>query len=691
MAAPTPPTTAPAAEPADPYIWLEDVSSTRSMDWVKTENARTLKVLEKDPRFEGYYADALKIAEAKDRIPSPGFRGDDIYNFWQDPDHVRGILRRTNFKSYQSAAPAWSTVLDIDALSKTENANWVYEGANCLWPEERYCLISLSDGGEDANTLREFDLKTGAFVKGGFDLPKSKQNVDWEDKDTLLVARDWGPGTMTASGYAYIVKRVKRGEPLSAAVEVFRGKPEDVSVNAFRMHDTTGHAATFIDRGVSFFESETYILTPKGAVRIAIPLKATLHGLLDGRLLIEPKVDWTPETGGKTYGAGSLLSVDLAALKADPAHLHPALIYAPGPRETLAGVATTKSHMIVATYENVKGRIHVYTPVKGGGWTSKKLDLPDNASIGVAAADDHSERAFVTVTSFIQPTSLYLLDAATGALSVSKTTPARFDAANDVVEQHEVASTDGTKIPYFVVHRKDLKLDGANPTIQYAYGGFESSVTPGYNATLGKLWLEHGGVYVLANIRGGGEFGPKWHEAGLKTKRQIIYDDFASVARDLIARKITSPRHLGIQGGSNGGLLMGVEFTQHPELWNAVDIQVPLLDMLRFEQIAAGASWVGEYGSVSNPDERAFLAKISPYNNLHADVTYPEPFVWSTTKDDRVGPQHARKFAARLKEMGKPYLFYEVTEGGHGAGANLKERAKTSALEYVYFTKKLMD
>lgn len=691
MAAPTPSPTAPAADPTDPYIWLEDVSSARSMDWVKAENARTLNVLEKDPRFEVYYADALKIAEAKDRIPAPGFIGDDIYNFWQDPDHVRGILRRTTFESYQSATPQWTTVLDIDALSKAEGANWVYEGANCLWPEERYCLVSLSDGGEDAVTQREFDLKTGQFVKGGFDLPKSKQEVAWEDKDTLLVARDWGPGTMTASGYAYIVKRVKRGEPLSAAVEVFRGKPEDVSVRAFRMHDTTGHAATFIDRGVSFFESETYLLTPKGAVRIAIPLKTTLHGLLDGRLLIEPKVDWTPEAGGKTYGAGSLLSVDLAALKADPSHLHPALIYAPGPRETLAGVATTKSRMIVATYENVRGRIHVYTPVKGGGWTSQKLDLPDNASIGVAAADDRSERAYVTVTSFIQPTSLYLLDARTGALSLSKTTPARFDASNDVVEQHEAVSTDGTKIPYFVVHREDLKLDGSNPTIQYAYGGFESSVTPGYNAALGKLWLERGGVYVLANIRGGGEFGPKWHEAGLKTKRQIIYDDFAAVAKDLIDRKITSPRRLGIQGGSNGGLLMGVEFTQHPDLWNAVDIQVPLLDMLRFEKIAAGASWVGEYGSVSNPDERAFLGRISPYNNLHPDVTYPEPFVWSTTKDDRVGPQHARKFAARLKEFGKPYLFYEVTEGGHGAGANLKERAKTTALEYVYFTRKLMD
>lgn len=684
-------TAAPVAAPTDPYIWLEDVNGARSMDWVKTENARTLSVLEKDPRFEGLYGSALKIAEAKDRIPAPSFRGADIYNFWQDPEHVRGILRRTSLTSYKTATPVWTTVLDIDALAKAEGANWVYEGVNCLWPEDRYCLVSLSDGGEDAITVREFDLKTAAFVKGGFDLPKSKQNVTWEDKDTILVDRDWGPGTMTASGYAFVVKRAKRGEPLAKAVEIFRGTPQDVSVRAFRVHDTTGHAATFIDRGVSFFESEIYLVTPKGTVRVAVPLKANIHGLLDGRLLVEPKMDWTPTVGGRTYGAGSLVSVDLGALKADPAHLHPTLVYAPGPRETLAGVATTRSHMIVATYENVKGRIHVYTPVKGGAWSNHKLDLPDNASIGVAAADDRSERAFVSVTSFLEPTTLYLLDAGTGALSKSKTSPPRFDASRDVVEQHEATSTDGTKIPYFIVHPKGMKLDGSNPTIQYAYGGFENALTPNYNGALGKLWLENGGVYVLANIRGGGEFGPKWHEAGLKTKRQIIYDDFASVARDLTARKITSPRRLGIQGGSNGGLLMGVQFTQHPELWNAVDIQVPLLDMLRFEKIAAGASWVGEYGTVSKPNEAAFLAKISPYNNLHADTAYPEPFIWTTTKDDRVGPVHARKFAARLMELGKPYLFYEVTEGGHGAGANLKERAKTSALEYVYFTRKLVD
>jgi prolyl oligopeptidase len=353
-------------------------------------------------------------------------------------------------------------------------------------------------------------------------------------------------------------------------------------------------------------------------------------------------------------------------------------------------VATTRSRLLISTTHNVRGRAFVYRPLPHARWSAHQLDLPDNASVTIADTDPHGDAAFLSVTGYLTPTTLWLLDAPTAALSVAKALPAKFDAAKDVVEQREAASTDGTLIPYFIVHPKDMPLDGSNPTILYAYGGFQISLTPAYSANIGKLWLERGGVYVVANIRGGGEFGPAWHDAGLKTHRQRIYDDFAAVARALIADNVTSPAHLGIQGGSNGGLLMGVEFTQHPELWNAVDIQVPLLDMLRFEKIAAGASWVGEYGSVAVPEQRAFLAAISPYNNIKPGTAYPEPFIWTTTKDDRVGPQHARKFAARLAEYKIPYLFYEVTEGGHGAGANLIERAKTTALEFTYFIRKLM-
>jgi prolyl oligopeptidase len=411
--------------------------------------------------------------------------------------------------------------------------------------------------------------------------------------------------------------------------------------------------------------------------------------MVAGRLLVTLAQDWT--VNGQTYPQGALASLDLAAATADPEHLKPTLVLAPGPRDSIETVAATRSKLIVVVNQNVKGRAFVYTPQADGGWTSVKLDLPDNVAIGVAATDAHSDRAFLGVTGFLTPSTLWLADADSGRLDKVKAIAPKFDASRDTVDQYEAVSSDGTRIPYFVVHPKDMPLDGSNPTLLNAYGGFQVSETPAYSGVLGKLWLERGGVYVLANIRGGGEFGPTWHEAGLKTHRQLIYDDFTAVAKDLIARKITSPRRLGIFGGSNGGLLMGVEFTQHPELFRAVDIQVPLLDMLRFEQIAAGASWVGEYGSVSNPDERAFLARISPYNNLRPDVPYPEPFIWTTTKDDRVGPQHARKFAAKLAVMGKPYLFYEVIEGGHGAGANLREKTRTNALEYVYFTRKLMD
>jgi prolyl oligopeptidase len=381
----------------------------------------------------------------------------------------------------------------------------------------------------------------------------------------------------------------------------------------------------------------------------------------------------------------------LAAALQDPAHLHPRLVYAPGPRESLGSAAASKDALVVTTLENVRGRAFVYRFDATRTWRRDQLGLADNCTISVVDTDIHTSAAFLNVTGFLQPSSLWTIDTDSLALKEAKTLPPKFDASGDVVEQFEAVSSDGTKIPYFLVHPTHMALDGNNPAILTAYGGFQISRTPAYSATIGKLWLERGGVYVLANIRGGGEFGPAWHEAGLKTHRQIIYNDFAAVARDLIARKITSPRRLGIQGGSNGGLLMGVEMTQHPELWNAVDIAVPLLDMERFEQIAAGTSWVGEYGSMSNPAERAFLSSISPYANLRRGVAYPQPLIWTTTKDDRVGPQHARKFAARLAEYGVPYYYYEVIEGGHSSGANLKERARTTALEMIYFTRKLMD
>ena len=677
---------APSAD--DPFIWLEEAHSERAMNWVKAENEKTDAVLERDPRFKQLFHDAKVISEAKDRIPEPSILAGRIFNFWQDADHAHGIWRVTSQADFQTAAPHWRTVIDLDALSKAEKANWFWKGAACLEPEQQRCIVNLSDGGEDAVTLREFDLAKSSFVDGGFSLARGKQDFAWADADTLLLSREWKPGEITKSGYAYIVKSIKRGQPLDAAVEIYRGTPDDVGVSPQSLSDGSGHTVAFIQRAVSIFDFEYYLLGPKGPAKLAIPLKANLLAILDGRLIVDIHEDWR-RAGQPTVPQGSLISLELAALRADPQHPQPAVIYSPGPREAFVDAGATRAHLLVHTLDNVNGRAYSYAPEPGNRWSRRQIGLPDNVSVGLIDTDLHSESSFLQVTGFLTPPDLMLADLGKLTLATVKTLPAKFDGSRDVVEQFAATSKDGTKIPYFIVHPKAMKMDGSTPAILNAYGGFLDARTPKYSGELGKLWIERGGIFVLANIRGGGEFGPAWHEAGLKTRRQRIFDDFAAVGEDLIARGFTSSAHLGIMGGSNGGLLMGVEFIQHPQLWSAVDIQVPLLDMLRYEQIAAGSSWVAEYGSVSVPEERAFLSSISPYQNLKTGVKYPEPLIWSTTKDDRVGPQHARKFAAKLSAMGVPYLYFEVIEGGHGAGATIEERAKMHAREYTYFSSKL--
>ena len=675
----------------DPYIWLEEFTSPRVSAWIEPRNARTFAELEADPRYKTFYDQALAIAEAKDRNPTGRFLGGKIYNFWQDADHVRGIWRRTSAESYATATPEWETVLDLDALSTSEKANWVWKGADCARPAERRCLISLSDGGEDAVTVREYDLVAKAFVAGGFVLPKGKQGARWVSEDELLVGREWEPGQLTKSGYAYVIKRLKRGQPLNSASEVYRATTDDVGAFGSVLRDGNGRTLPYVLRATDAFHNETFVLTSAGPERLVMPEKASLVDMIDGRVIIQSQEAWTPAGATKAFPAGSLLSVDLAALQTDPAKLRPTLIYAPAAKEALQGASATKGMLLVSILDNVRGRTLLFKPGPNGSWQRSALDLPDNSSIAVADTSHSDDRALLTVTSFLTPPSQWLVDAAAGTAQKFREQPPKFDAGNLVSQQFEATSSDGTKVPYFVVHRGDMKFDGNNPTLLYAYGGFEVSQTPSYGASTGKLWLERGGVYVLANIRGGGEFGPAWHEAGLKTKRQIVYDDFAAIGRDLVARKITSARRLGIKGGSNGGLLTGVSFTQHPELWNAVVIDIPLLDMLRISKIAAGASWEGEYGSVTDPAVRAFWERTSPYHNLVKGKKYPVPFIYTTTKDDRTGPQHARKFAARMEEYGLPFYYYENTEGGHAAGANLKQQARTQALQMVYLTRKLMD
>ncbi len=678
-------------EQPDNYTWLEDIHGEKPMAWVKAENARTASVIEKDKHFAPLQADALKVLESPDRLPEPDFRNGVVYNTWQDAEHVRGIVWRTTLKDYLTAEPNWETVLDYDALSKTDKESWVAEGLTCLHPEEELCLVELSAGGEDAESMREMDLTTRKFVEGGFVLPRSKQSAAWVDKDTLLIARDWGTGTMSASGYPITIREWKRHQPLESAKELFRGDTRDVADSPLVLVDGQGHKAVLVQRGLSFFEQENYLLLPGGPRKLSLPPKATVDGLLDGQLLVTLNEDWTPEEQTNKISQGSVVALDLAAVEKDPVRLKPTVVFAPTAQEFEEWFGTTKNHIILATLEHVQQRAYVYTLGSDGTWSRKLLPVPDNLTIGAGTLSRTDDRFFMGVEGFLTPPSLWLGDAENGSFALVKSQRAQFDASGDVVEQLEATSKDGTKAPYFVVHRKDMRYDGSNPTLLTAYGGFQVPYTPRYSPDNGKLWLEHGGVYVQANIRGGGEFGPAWHEAGLKTHRQRIYDDFYAVAQDLVTRKITSSRRLGIIGGSNGGLLMGVEFTQHPSMWNAVVIQVPLLDMLSFEHLSAGSSWVGEYGSVSVPEERAFLASISPYNQLKRDVNYPEPLIFTTTKDDRVGPVHARKFAARMEEFHKPFFYDEIIEGGHGEGADKKQEARTDAEYFTYLMMKLME
>jgi prolyl oligopeptidase len=675
-------------------MYLEEVEGERALATVREWNERTLALLQADPRYKALEAEALAIVNAKDKVPYGSYRGGAVYNFWQDETAVRGLVRRTTLESYLTDDPEWELLLDVDALAAAEGKNWVYGGSSCLPTDYERCILVLSDGGKDASVRREWSHRTKSFIEDGFVLPEAKADLSWVDEDTLLVATDWGPGTTTASGYPYIVKRWSRGEPLAAATEVIRGAPHHVAVGPVRM-DAGDEVVMLAVAAETFYESVTYLLPDRGAggeapVALPIPRKAGVTAWFKGQLLFTIQEDWIPPGYPEAFKSGSLLSFDFDAFRRTRALPEVRVVYVPDARSSLEGVARTASKLLVVVYENVIGGAYAYD-FDGRAWTREKLPLPDKGSVGVVSANRETDVAFLSVSSFIEPDTLWLLDAGTGKLERAKSAPARFDASGLKVDQLEAVSADGERIPYFVIAKKDIPRDGSNPTLLYGYGGFQVSLTPGYSGLRGKLWLERGGVFVIANIRGGGEFGPTWHQAALKTNRQTAFNDFIAVAEDLIRRGITSPRRLGVMGGSNGGLLVGAMFTQRPELWNAVVCQVPLLDMLSYHKLLAGASWVGEYGDPEIPEERAFLEAISPYHNVSRDKTYPEIFFVTSTKDDRVHPGHARKMAALLEELGHPFLYYENIDGGHSAAANLAETAKRTALEFTYLMRKLMD
>ena len=670
-----------AAEEVDPYLWLEDIDGAKAMAWVKEQNRRTTKELEKVREFEPIRARALAILDSKARIPKPALYGTAVYNFWQDATHERGIWRRTTIASYRTTEPQWETVLDLDVLSKADGVPWVFKDASCLPPEHRWCMVQLSRGGGDAVIQREFDTVAKSFVVGGFELPEAKSSVAWRDKDTLWLGTDFGEGSLTTSGYPRLVKLWQRGTPLAEAKLVFAGAAADVASFGDSVHRPEGRY-DFVVRTPAFFRSERFIVLGEKLVKLDVPEDAEFEGIFKDHLLIALRSDWT--AGGATYPAGALLAIALDDFLRGARRFD--VLFQPTERTSLDRVGSTRDHLLVATLDNVRGRLGAFT-FGGDTWSRQELPLPGLGTVSVTAVNDFADFFFYTYNDLLTPSSLFLV--VDGVAEKVKSMPAFFDASGMAIDQHDATSKDGTRIPYFVVSPKGFVADGRAPTLLYGYGGFEISELPRYDAIIGSAWLERGGVYVLANIRGGGEFGPRWHKAALQENRIKSFEDFIAVAEDLVARKITTPRHLGIMGGSQGGLLVGGTFIMRPDLFGAVVAQVPLADMRRFNTLLAGASWMAEYGNPDVPEQWAFIQTWSPYFLLRRDAKYPMPLYWTNTRDDRVHPGHARKMVAKMQELGHPVYYFENVEGGHGSGSVNPQRAYIDALESAYLWKML--
>jgi prolyl oligopeptidase len=692
-----------AVNASDNFLWLEEVQGTRALQWVRQQNARTDRVLKADPRYAGLRADALAILTAQDRTPVPNFRGGGIDNFWQDADHTRGLWRRTTLESYRSAEPEWETILDIDALSRRERANWIWKGADCLEPAERICLVRLSDGGKDAVVVREFDTETKQFVRNGFSIPEGKHSITWLNETTILIATDFGAGTLTESGYPFIVKAIQRGQRPVDGLEVFRGAATDggYGVDPLVMRDAEGKVlAVMMNRPLDTFRTETWLVRNPRPVKLNLPERVTVRGMLAGaapRLVFTVEEPW--RINGQAVPAGALMAVNLSMLApSDTLSLtnRAITVFQPNARQSVEDVAVFDSRIVATVYDNVRGRAVSFADTgAGGAWVESALPVPQNAAVHLGSTSRSTGRLFYTVEGFLTPPTLSLASISATSNSATAQTireaPARFDASKHVVEQFEAVSRDGARIPYFVVRPKDAPLDGSIPTMMFGYGGFQVSYPPVYKAELGKLWLERGGAYVIANIRGGGEFGPAWHEAALDGNRQRAFDDFAAVAADLATRRITSAKHLAIYGRSNGGVLTSVTLTQHPELIGAAVIESPLVDMLRYHELPPGASWIGEYGDPRIAAEAQWIAAYSAYQNLRPDMNYPQPYITTNMRDDRVHPGHARKFAARMQAMGYPVLYYENTDGGHANDSDPVVNADRWARHYTYLTQRLVD
>lgn len=668
---------------SDPYQWLEDVRGEQPMRWVAQQNDATLRALQSAPEYRQIQDSVRATLNTGARLPEVTLHGGYLYNFWVDAGHQRGVWRRTTMAQYRLPEPAWETVLDVDQLAAQENEKWVWHDAQCWYPAADRCLILLSRGGGDAHVVREFDTVTRSFVQDGFTLAEAKSEVAWIDRDTLLVASDFGEDTLTASGYARIVKEWRRGTPLSAARTLYEGQATDMRVTP-QQHLSAQGAYHFITRTIDFYRSELFWRDQDRLRKVPVPDDAQPF-ILGGQLAIQLNSDW--RVNGKRYPQGALLATNLRRFVRGERQL--AVLFSPTPTSSLDGITVTRNALLLNILDNVRNRLVEVRRVRQQ-WRQRRVDAPAFGQLAVTALDPvASDDYMLKATDFIHPSTIYLARVGSDTRTPLKAMPAYFDAAAYEVRQHHAVSKDGTRVPYFVVMSKQARLDGSNPTVLNAYGGFQFPMKPYYLGPMGDAWLKHGGVYVLANIRGGGEFGPAWHQAAVKQNRQRAFDDFLAVAEDLVRRKITSPRHLGISGRSNGGLLVGVAFTQRPELFNAVVCGAPLLDMRRYNKLLAGASWVAEYGDPDDPAQWAYIGKYSPYHHVLKEKHYPRVLFTTSTSDDRVHPGHARKMAAQMQQQGHDALYWENTEGGHSAAASIEQEVQWWAATHSFLLHQL--
>ena len=678
-----------ANEAEDPFLWLEDVESEKALEWVEAKNAATKEVLDNHPEFDALYKDALSILTSKARIPYGQIHNGAVYNFWQDDTHVRGQWRRADVESYNSGAPDWEILIDFDALAEAEGENWIRGSVACLSPEYRHCMVEMSDGGKDAGVWREFDTTEKKFVESGFYLPEAKSNVAWFDKDMLLVGSDFGEGTTTKSGYARTLRAWRRGQPIEEADVIYEGEEDDVSVAAIVRHeDEVTHL--FIRRAKTFYDYEyVYAQGTRQPEKLPLPLNANFSGVLDGQSIFFLREDWNYE--GEDYPQGSVVAYDLDKGGAE-------LVVAATSSQSIESVGVGKSSIIIQYLDDVSGNAMRVTRNASSGWESETIDLPKNGMVSLVSSGGGTDDALISFESLTTPDELYFVSAGNDIEKIASS-PALYDVDGVVVDQRFATSADGTKVPYFIMGRKDVLAGGPAPTVQYGYGGFLSAELPKYyadpgrpqhGALAGKMWVNRGGVLVISNIRGGSEYGPRWHTAALKENRQRSFDDFIAISEHLIETGVTTPDQLGAVGRSNGGLLMGAILTQRPDLYAALDIGVPLFDMKRYNKLLAGASWMGEYGNPDIEDEWAYISRYSPYQNLEAAKSYPKVLFYTSTKDDRVHPGHARKAAAKMADLGYDFFYYENTEGGHGGTANQEQLAYRTSLEYAYFMHMLM-